>query len=586
MRAVPRPSFAPAPAIAWALLPAGAVAYALSFSWGRWGEIVVDWGRELEIAHQLAEGRAFAGLAYWYGPLAPYVNALLFTLFGVHTSVLQGAGLVSLLLMAALLWAIAFRLAGPLAAALAAAAFVSLCAFGHYYVNDIFNWVTPYAYPATYGMVLATASLYALVRHAREAGTRWLTISLVFLTLALVTKIEPALAALAAHLAFVACRVVAGQARLAPLAARYAVVAVVVVAVTAALLVGRDGGASILLIWNTRTLAPVFRYMGFGDWYARLGYMVASAIGFGFCLGTPYVLARVASGGGQLLRVAAAIGCAVIPVLLLWRYPPQTVLRGVPLLVGIALVDAVVRFARRSGERRDLEAEIVLLAFAAGALARVPLSAGAHHYGFYLLPVPMTALIVVALRRLPDFLPRGTAREGLPAITVAATTAVLCWTHTSAAAEMYAQHTARVLTPRGDLRLLADAGGVPVGTFYTETVARLRAYPPATTVLAAPDGAGLTFLAGLRVWGDHFSYYPPEMSPETDHRLRAALERDPPDLVVLLNVIALGDYGVRGFGIDYATESVGWIQQHYEVDRLLPGNTVVIARRKGSTPPP
>jgi hypothetical protein len=586
MRAVPRPSPAPARAIAWALLPAAAGAYALRFSWGRWGEIVIDWGRELEIAHQLAEGRAFADLFYWYGPVAPYLNALLFTIFGVRTGVLQGAGLASLLVMAGLLWAIAHRLAGSLAAALAATAFVSLCAFGHYYVNDVFNWVTPYAYPATYGMVLATASLYALLRHAGESGTRWLTISLVLLAPALVTKIEPALAVLAAHLAFVACRVVTGRARLAPLAAGYAAVAAVVLATSAATLARPDGGSITALLWNTRTLAPVLRYMGVGDWSTALGAILASAIGVGFCLLVPYVLARASARFGSALRAGAVLACALVPALLLWRYPPETALRGVPLLIVVALVDTAVRFARRPGERAEREPEIVLLAFAAAALARIPLSAGAHHYGFYLLPVPLTALIVVAFRRLPGLLPSGGWSERLLAVAMTATIVTLCWTHTRAAAAMYAAHTARVATPRGTLTLLGDAGGVPVGMLYTETVARLRAYPPATTVLAAPDGAGLTFLAGLRMWGDHFSYYPPEMTPETDRRLRGALERDPPDLVVLLNVIDLGDYGARGFGIDYATASVAWIQQHYEPDRLLPGNTVVIARRKGVAAPP
>jgi hypothetical protein len=586
MRAVPRPSPAPARAIAWALLPAGAVAYALSFSWGRWGDIVVDWGRELEIAHQLAGGRALAGLVYWYGPLAPHLNALLFTIAGVRTSVLQGAGVVSLLAMAGLLWALAYRLAGAPAAALAATAFVSLCAFGHYYVSDIFNWVTPYAYPATYGMVLATASLYALVRHSAGAGTRSLTISLVLLALALVTKLEPALAALAGHVAFVACRISTGQARLAPLAVRYGTVAAVAAAILATTLVRRDGGAGVTLLLNARTLAPVLRYMGIGDGSAALGAMLASAIGLGCCVLAPYVLARASARAGRVLRTAAVLGCVLVPVLVLFRHPPETVLRGVPLLIVAALVESVARFARRPSERAAREPEIVLLAFAAAALARLPFSAGAHHYGFYLLPVPLTALIVLAFRRLPDLLPGGTWSERLLAAGMTATIATLCWTHTSAAAAMYAGHTARVATPRGQLMLLGNAGGVPVGTLYTETVARLRAYPPATTVLAAPEGTGLTFLAGLRMWGDHFSYYPPEMSPETDRRLRAALEREPPDLVVLLNLIDLGHYGARGFGVDYATASVAWIQQHYEPDRILPGNTVVIARRRGLVPPP
>jgi hypothetical protein len=36
---------------------------------------------------------------------------------------------------------------------------------------------------------------------------------------------------------------------------------------------------------------------------------------------------------------------------------------------------------------------------------------------------------------------------------------------------------------------------------------------------------------------------------------------------------------------DYATRSVGWLRQRYEADRILEGNTVVIARPRGSTPP-
>ena len=59
-------------ALPWLAIPAAAFAYGLSFSWGRWGELVVDWGRELEIARRLAAGDVLYGdVRYWYGPVAP-----------------------------------------------------------------------------------------------------------------------------------------------------------------------------------------------------------------------------------------------------------------------------------------------------------------------------------------------------------------------------------------------------------------------------------------------------------------------------------------------------------------------------------
>ena len=200
---------------------------------------------------------------------------------------------------------------------------------------------------------------------------------------------------------------------------------------------GRDDGSIVSLLWNPRTLAAVLRYTGLGDWSVGLGAMLASTVGLGCCLVAPYLMARVSARAGGTLRAAAVAGAALIPVFVLWQYPPETVLRGVPLLIAIALGDAVVRFARRPAERSEREPEIVLLAFAVGALARIPFSAGAYHYGFYLLPVPLAALVVVAFRRVPGLPPGGAGSERLLAVSMAATIATLCWTHLRASAAMF-----------------------------------------------------------------------------------------------------------------------------------------------------
>jgi predicted membrane-bound mannosyltransferase len=95
----------------------------LALTWGRWGDIVTDVGRELDTALQLSQGRRlYTDVRSYYGPLAPYVNAALFRLFGARVGVLAAAGVVT----GALLSIVAYRsvrlFAGrPVAAATAVA---------------------------------------------------------------------------------------------------------------------------------------------------------------------------------------------------------------------------------------------------------------------------------------------------------------------------------------------------------------------------------------------------------------------------------------------------------------------------------
>src|SRR5262249_22664577 len=152
---------------------------------------VVDGGRELEVARQIAAGQTlYADMRWFYGPLAPYLNGALFRLFGVHAGVLMVAGAVSAALMAGVLYFLARCFAGRLAATVVATAFLYLCAFGHYYWNGIFNWVLPYSYAATYGMLSATTSLYLLVRHVQTRRARDLQLSVLCLALTALAKIE------------------------------------------------------------------------------------------------------------------------------------------------------------------------------------------------------------------------------------------------------------------------------------------------------------------------------------------------------------------------------------------------------------
>jgi hypothetical protein len=48
----------------------------LAWTWRKWPDILVDFGRELYIPWQLVSGKVlYVDIAYFNGPLSPYLNA-------------------------------------------------------------------------------------------------------------------------------------------------------------------------------------------------------------------------------------------------------------------------------------------------------------------------------------------------------------------------------------------------------------------------------------------------------------------------------------------------------------------------------
>ena len=63
-------------------------------TWAHWGDIQIDCGREVYVPYQILRGKLlYRDLWYPYGPLEPYVSALLLKVFGESLSVLYFFGL-------------------------------------------------------------------------------------------------------------------------------------------------------------------------------------------------------------------------------------------------------------------------------------------------------------------------------------------------------------------------------------------------------------------------------------------------------------------------------------------------------------
>ncbi len=162
----------------------GALAW---YTWAHWGSFQIDNGREIYVPAALLQGKLlFRDVWYMYGPLAPYVQALLFLIFGIHLNVLYIFGL-ALTIGSALL---AFEISRQFDLGLPASIVPSLLFLVEAFYPFIFNFVFPYAYAATLGSFLGLACLYFTIRHASGMRPGHLGLAALFASLALLTKQE------------------------------------------------------------------------------------------------------------------------------------------------------------------------------------------------------------------------------------------------------------------------------------------------------------------------------------------------------------------------------------------------------------
>jgi hypothetical protein len=160
----------------------------VGWTWQTWPDVLVDFGRELYLPWQIAQGKAlYVDIASFNGPLSPYVNVLWFRLLGLS---IRSLTLANFALVCALLWLlykVFLAIADRVSATLACLTFIAIFGFGQLSDAGNYNFIAPYAHELTHGVILSVAALYAFIRYVRSgllmaAATAGVLIGLVFLT--------------------------------------------------------------------------------------------------------------------------------------------------------------------------------------------------------------------------------------------------------------------------------------------------------------------------------------------------------------------------------------------------------------------
>jgi hypothetical protein len=585
-------------------------------SWRRLGSLIIDGGHELEVPRRLLEGAVlYRDVSWSWGPLAPWVNAALYRLFGVHSDTLMWAGLVTAALAALGLYLLARRFAGAFTSAWVAIAFIAGCAFSRRGDIAIFNFVAPFNFSATYGITLAIWSVLLLVRHARSGAPATLAASAVLAGLVALTKIETTLAVAVAQGAFL-LTVLPRPSRSQVLAWGCGVaVAAVGYAVAAQVSHGRIWPSLVELL-NGGSRFYVSASMGIRELDRSLREVAISLLAWVVLLAAARWVARQdASPRQRMLRALACLGLLVVPAFFLemrffgtrffgTRYFETrffetrffgtrlletrffeasffetSFFRAAPLLLAAGLGWIVVT-RMREGEAaldRRWREHLVVWAFALGALPRILLRASVDHYGFYLLP-PTFACVALGMTR-------SLTRRGEPSLSprtlgIAAST-VLAWVALGALRVSYPHFTKPVSEVRtARVHLLVDAGS-PEATF----IPYLSGLPPNTVCAAVPEGAGIIFASGLTPPSDGMTAYL-SMSfhdPGVERAILQAWERKPPQVIFSWREDQSSVFGYAGFGKDYGVELARWISERYEPAQESPkGQAALLVPRHGS----
>ena len=539
-----------------------------------WIHPLVDYGRELYVPWRITEGAVlYRDIAYFNGPLSPYLNALWFQLFGVNMHVLTAVNVGLIGLVLALTYVMIAKIGDRFSATCAGIVFLLLFGFQHTDYLGNFSWVAPYSHEMTHGIGLTIVSVWLVSRYVSNPRTRTLVAVGVSLGAVFLTKPEVFAAASLAVAVGLTAQTIATGVGFASLARRLSVVVGVgmvpplaaLLLLASAMSVG-EAFTSTLGGWvhvtNKELTALPFYSDGRGtqDLAASLT-AIAKWTGWFLLVLVPCLFAsKFTAGLGRTGRRSCELGLACVVALAVWDLPIGISFSPILLFVLAVSVGFVIRFQRRRDELAILG--LVLCALALGLLPKILFNVRFHQYGFG-LAFPATLLSVVGLLCwVPRCLERrgwagGVFRGGgfgLLTILLVGCLKIV---------GIYFDQKTAVQGGEHETFHCRDSAYTQPTKYVMPWL--LKNTNPEDTLLVLPEGISINYFTRRVNPTRQINFMPPEVIMYGEDRVLADLKSSPADYVVLVHRIT-GEYGsdYAMFGTHYGRDIMQWVAENYE----------------------
>lgn len=393
----------------------------LWLSWQRWADVLIDFGNQLYIPWRITEGEIlYRDLFYVFGILSPYLHAFIFKITGPGALYLSLFNIFLTLALTVLLYRMVHSLCGPWTATLGALLFVMVHALGHHRYLANFNFIQPYSYDLTHGILLAFIALAVFLEYIKIPTTRKLVAIGLLSGLTLLTKIEVMFAlglAGAAGLGIAFRFHKMNRRRI--MLNLFVLIASFLVPAALALLyfttqMPLSEAVSNLLLPIDYSLNPRVKTLPYYQWLMgtnalgqNLLFMFLYLMVFVLIIsGIVYANRKLHENGKNDLRVALPV-CLLIPLLawyFFWSIPWKWMLNPLPFIM-IGMLFAIV-WHIKSRPLTDTEHHkfiflLVLTLFSLFLLSKIFFSTVIYHYGFA-LTFPACLMVVIFLT---DILP-------------------------------------------------------------------------------------------------------------------------------------------------------------------------------------
>jgi hypothetical protein len=584
----------------WVAAIAVSFAVGLAFSWERWGNPLVDCGREMNQPLRLAGGQMlYSEVRHIYGPLSPYVNALLYRVFGPSLGVLYADGIVTASLILVVVYWLSRRLMGRAASAAATLSVMWLCAF-----KQAGNYILPYSYSALHGCALGLISVALLVRFVERScavdrikGSQAMSLISAggFAGLAVLAKTEMGLAAVSAGIAAVGLMGSPSPRRVFRLGAIYLTPAALLVFGGYGYFIVRAGWHTIaqesflffrnlppeLVYFNKRVsgfdqpIQSMVQMLGAAARLASIAAMIATA-SILFTrrrrepaaprIPMPDLSASDAGGAsyGQiwLLFALSVVVFVVIPFAgaLSWEKGPYL---AMPLLLVGLIAGEFARY-RKQASRGERGAQTIILlviaVYALASLARVILrvrSGGA--YSSYLLPSSVVVFTYAWAHPFADMFREVKARRLARNIAIGVILADAVLTAGLLSIRYRGKNNYVLKTDRGTMLAVPD-----LGQAMSEAISFIKRETAIDEPVAVmPEGTSLNFFTGrpnpLREEITTPGYLDEAGEARAIKQLAQSNTR-----VLLLTNRATPEFGAKVFGVDYNRRLMQWIEENFE----------------------
>ena len=542
------------------------------WTWGSTSQVLVDYGRELYVAWQLAEGQhLYRDIAYFNGPFSPYFNSIVFRTFGVSVTSLQVANATILAVIMTVLFRQLFRYFSAVTTTTVLVAATILFGVGHLIPYGNYNFISPYSHEMTHGTLLAVL-VFSLIGYKPQIDFRRSCVVGFLWGMVFLGKAEFFLAVTLMIVASITIPLLAGRSPFKKCLVQFGVL----MTTAAVTLVGcwlllsqqlgmQEAGLHLLGTWryifsSNVTQMHFYRLVtGLNDPLRNLLGSVQAMLAIAAALLAVYAAVRNV-GGRQWKSPVFVIGLAAAVFL----GGGQTFLLHARafFVLAVILFLFLSKLAVTSKDNFEAHHHLACWAvFAACLLSKMMLRPTLSFYGFVLsMPVAVLAL-ALAIEWLPVRLFANAKsiarfRYGILALLVLDTTIGLGKTH---------QHTSNkthtVGTGREQMKCVADVGE-PLQSVLESLSRRML---PDETLLVLPQGITINFLLRRDNPSPFVNFMPPELEMYGERNMVLQFERVPSDYVLLVSQ-RLGEYGKDFFGEPgYGDQIMAWVRENYQV---------------------